>query len=575
MIHRSYKNKTASNTWKGLIFVFSVFICGSSVAQKYNTSIPDNGKIVSIYNWLITSPILSIESNEKNTHAAYPKDYLTSIGGEVSPKVQPEKIFKTPDGKNNSFKFYTWESDYINLTDIFGRPANVFTYLYSELGSAVNQDVYLHFGSNDSGKVWLNGELVIDHKTGRSAEPSQNVVKIRLKKGKNTLLLKINQFGGGWGVYAQVYGLNEHEQYENRFTKIFTRSAKNADILETKVICKEPGRYIGWPTISKTNTGELLAVFSGNRDEHVCPYGITEMIRSKDNGKTWTDPITINNTPLDDRDAGILETKSGTWVVSWFTSMAFDNERTFANHPEYKRHREKLQEETINYWLGNWTRQSLNKGKTWEKPVKQLSTAPHGPIELKDGRLIYVGTATINGEKKLAVEESNNDGASWNLISKIEIPDDENIDAYWEPHAVELSNGKLIAMFRYQPKDRSKCFLRQAESVDGGKTWTMTRKTNVWGYPPHLIKLKNDWLLLSYGVRKKPYSERACISKDGGKTWDIENEIVLSLSETSDLGYPASVQLDDGSILTIYYQIDKEGEKTSLMQTHWRLKNYQ
>ena len=126
-------------------------------------------------------------------------------------------------------------------------------------------------------------------------------------------------------------------------------------------------------------------------------------------------------------------------------------------------------------------------------------------------------------------------------------------------------------MFRYQPSDRSKSFLRQTESLDGGKTWTVTEKTNVWGYPPHLLKLENDWLLLSYGVRKLPYGERACISKDGGETWDIENEIVLSRSDSGDLGYPASIQLDDGSIITIYYQIDKSGEKTSLMQTHWKL----
>jgi len=39
-----------------------------------------------------------------------------------------------------------------------------------------------------------------------------------------------------------------------------------------------------------------------------------------------------------------------------------------------------------------------------------------------------------------------------------------------------------------------------------------------------------------------------------------------------DLGYPASVQLDDGSIFTIFYQIDQPGEKTSLMGTRWRLK---
>jgi hypothetical protein len=295
------------------------------------------------------------------------------------------------------------------------------------------------------------------------------------------------------------------------------------------------------------------------------------MIRSKDNGKTWTEPVTVNNTPLDDRDAGILETNKGTWLVTWFTSMAFDNDRSYLQHPEYKRHREKLNEETITKWLGNWTRRSLDQGITWEEPVKQLVTAPHGPIELKDGRLLYVGTTTINNQKKLAVEESNNDGITWNLLATIDIPKDESIDPYSEPHVVELSNGKLIAMFRYQPSDRSQSFLRQTESLDGGKTWTQTKKTNIWGYPPHLIKLKNDWLLLSYGVRKIPYGERACISKDGGKTWDIENEIILSLSDSGDLGYPASIQLDDDSIITIYYQIDKNGEKTSLMQTHWKL----
>jgi hypothetical protein len=115
-------------------------------------------------------------------------------------------------------------------------------------------------------------------------------------------------------------------------------------------------------------------------------------------------------------------------------------------------------------------------------------------------------------------------------------------------------------------------FLRQTKSYDGGKTWTETFKTKIWGYPPHLLLLKNGWLLLSYGFRKIPYSERVCISKNGGESWDIENEIILSLSGSDDLGYPASIQLDDGSILTIYYQIDKAGEKTSLMQTHWKLK---
>lgn len=52
-----------------------------------------------------------------------------------------------------------------------------------------------------------------------------------------------------------------------------------ADCLWTRVICKQPGRYIGWPTIASRQTGELLVVFSGDRDAHVCPWGKTQLVR--------------------------------------------------------------------------------------------------------------------------------------------------------------------------------------------------------------------------------------------------------------------------------------------------------
>lgn len=341
-------------------------------------------------------------------------------------------------------------------------------------------------------------------------------------------------------------------------------------IIDTKVICKQPGRYIGWPTITKTRSGELLIVFSGDRDEHVCPWGITQMVRSQDAGKTWSDPITINNTPLDDRDAGILETKSGTLLVSWFTSFAFDKSENFKRHPHWQRHAMKLDSEIRDRWFGSWTRRFVDSGKSWELPVKQHVSAPHGPIELTDGRLLYVGTGLQADQKILGVEESHDDGKTWQFMATINIPSDDSMKYYWEPCAVELTNKKLIAMFRYEPKDRSQCYLRQSESIDGGRTWTMTHQTPIWGYPPHIIQLQNGWLMVSYGVRREPFSERICISRDGGKTWDIQNEIMVSRAINSDLGYPSSVQLDNGSILTVYYQIDKQGEKTCLMGTHWR-----
>ena len=47
---------------------------------------------------------------------------------------------------------------------------------------------------------------------------------------------------------------------------------------------------------------------------------------------------------------------------------------------------------------------------------------------------------------------------------------------------------------------------------------------------------------------------RACFSNDQGETWDIGREVVLrDDGEHMDLGYPASIERKDGSILSTYY----------------------
>jgi sialidase-1 len=371
-----------------------------------------------------------------------------------------------------------------------------------------------------------------------------------------------------------------------------------AKIIEIKTICKQPGRflgpgteygvnenghpvilkkvqepdrYLGWPTIAKTVEGELIVAFSGDRDSHVCPWGKTQFIRSRDGGKTWSEAETVNNTPLDDRDAGLIQTTKGTLVVSWFTSMAFTRSYFDAAVQRYARHAEKISSEIKEKWLGNWTRRSEDGGKTWQAPVPTISTAPHGPIQLKDGRLLYIGNGLWKGKDTVTVEESDNDGRSWTVIATIPKPDDLPI-GFAEPHVLELKSGKLLAMFRYEPKDRSKCHLMQSESYDGGKTWSVVHSSGIWGYPPHLIQLKNGWVLVVYGYRRAPFGERACISRDEGKTWDLENEIILADAPDQDLGYPSSVQLSDGSILTVYYQSEQKGTSTFLISTHWQLK---
>lgn len=563
-----------------VLFAFNSFavFCNSRVPV---TLISKNSKAIAIQQWLLAGPFPSynIPSNSKNEglRSGYSNDFLQSIGGESKARIKEGTMILSPDGTKAVFACYQWDDPFIDLVKIYGESQNVCAYLYAEVESKEAQEVFFHVGIDDAGKVWLNGRLIVEHPMDGSAIQSQNRVKVMLKPGRNPVLVKVDQAAGKWGAYVEIYGSDANKAFEldqnyQLSGKYLDDKNKNATIIETKTLCKQTDRYIGWPTIAKTKSNELLVTFSGNRDAHVCPYGITQMIRSKDNGKTWSTTETINNTPLDDRDAGILETNQGTLLVSWFTSLAFENPKFYKIHPEWERHDEKLNKETKQQWLGNWTRRSTDMGKSWEEPVKQIVSAPHGPIVLADSSLLYVGTGEINSQRFIGVEVSQDDGQSWKLISTIEIPEGDSIKYYSEPHVVETSDGNLVAMFRYNPEDVSLSYLHQSESFDGGKSWTVAHKTPVWGYPPHLLQLSNGWLLAVYGVRRKPYSERACLSKDQGKSWDIENEIILSLSASGDLGYPSSVQLDDGSIFTVYYQIDQPGEKTCLMATHWKLK---
>ena len=62
-----------------------------------------------------------------------------------------------------------------------------------------------------------------------------------------------------------------------------------------------------------------------------------------------------------------------------------------------------------------------------------------------------------------------------------------------------------------------------------------------------------------------------CLSSDDGATWDAAGERIVQAAPNNDLGYPAAVQLSDGSIITVYYQVDEVGEKTCLMGTRWRV----
>ena len=368
-----------------------------------------------------------------------------------------------------------------------------------------------------------------------------------------------------------------------------------AEIKWVKPICVEKDRYIGWPTVCRLANGDILAVFSGDRDGHICPWGKVQMVRSTDDGETWSAPVTIANGILDDRDAGIVQLPDGEIVVTWFTSVAYRMPGILAKHPEYRRHDEKLDPEAVKAAMGYFLSRSRDTGKTWSKPekLKNCEQTPHGPIVLKDGSLLQIGrrtviaNATATGRYRrtiITVSRSTDAGRTWTVLCP-EIPDRDGENSkpfmFHEPHVVELADGTLVGMVRYHGDDGRKGlakdgngYMRQTVSTDGGKTWTPMAKTGMLGLPPHLIRLADGKLVCVYGRRLATpgFGEFAAISDDGGKTWDVANEISLAPSYCGDLGYPASCVLANGDILTVFYQSPGLGENQCLMATKWRVK---
>jgi VCBS repeat protein len=70
-----------------------------------------------------------------------------------------------------------------------------------EITTTGTTEIPLSLGSDDGLAVFVNGERVLADNQQRACAPDQNRVTIRLKPGKNTLLLKVTQGYGDWAFY--------------------------------------------------------------------------------------------------------------------------------------------------------------------------------------------------------------------------------------------------------------------------------------------------------------------------------------------------------------------------------------
>ncbi|MCA8996837.1 MAG: exo-alpha-sialidase [Planctomycetaceae bacterium] len=362
-------------------------------------------------------------------------------------------------------------------------------------------------------------------------------------------------------------------------TSSLTAGEPMAEVLATRVISPQPEYYCGWPTVARMKSGRLILVWSGRRQAHVCPFGTVECMTSHDNGTTWTYPRTLLDSATDDRDAGVLETPKGSLLVTTFTSLAYEPILAKAEQAgdwdeermtRWQGARDRLTADQRQADLGTWMLRSTDGGQTWSTRFDCLVNSPHGPIALSDGTLLYAGKQLWLENPRVGVAISKDDGVSWEWLAEIPARSGDDPNDYHELHAVQCDTGKIVVHIRNHSVSNSRETL-QTESTDGGRTWTEPHPIGVWGLPSHLLKLRDGRLLMSYGHRRPPFGNQARISEDEGETWSQP----MRISEDGtggDLGYPSTVELDDGTLLTVWYEKMRQFPHSVLRQATWRLK---
>ena len=331
------------------------------------------------------------------------------------------------------------------------------------------------------------------------------------------------------------------------------------------IVYREPGRLGGWPA----NHGiwswgnEILVGFSAayhkvneanrHQQDHNKPEE-PRLARSLDGGRTWTVEANPDLLP---------PAQGGREPADLKEPMDF-------SRPGFAM--------TLRF-LDNNTGPSLlwftcDKGRRWQGPFrfpqfgKGIAARTDYIVESNRSALAFLTQAKDNGREGRPICVRTTNGAlTWTLVSSI---GDEPSGFSIMPSSIRLPDGTLITTVRVHKGEGNR--IDSYVSHDNGSRWTLqgtVAETGAFnGNPPGLLRLKDGRLCVTYGYRSKPYSIRARLSRDDGKTWGD----ILTVRDGGvawDLGYPRTVQRPDGKLVTVYYFNDAPHSERFIAATIW------
>ncbi len=294
------------------------------------------------------------------------------------------------------------------------------------------------------------------------------------------------------------------------------------------------GNYKAGLTILPKGSLVLAVCHSNHAKDPARRRFLIAVYESADQGLTWQE---IGKTPLFGKEPSLTALPDGSLVLS--------------AQKDYFGPGAKLDEIYI--------ARSADGGRTWETQTLPGSDYPRNMIVEPDGTLLMIRalesgwSSKGKGSPNLQLCRSKDGGRTWQFSEGIV---DWNYSGFGEVSAIRLKSGRLLAALRRQiPGTRGEGFEDTVltESLDEGGHWSKPRPmVNTAEVHVYLTELKDGRVLATYSNYHLPWGVYAIVSTDEGKFWDLDRPIQLALSADIYVGWPVTLQLADGSLITSY-----------------------
>ena len=368
--------------------------------------------------------------------------------------------------------------------------------------------------------------------------------------------------GHRWPCAHEIlYGADWRDRFLEEHPELAGDARRHDLLLEPTPPMPEPGASGGglFPVVIQLDDGALAAV-TRTGAPHIGSGGELSLSLSNDGGRTWSAPAVVARGDVAEElgclDAALGQAGNGDLVLVY----GLDGRHDTTGRPTRRR---------TPGWSMRVTR-SPDRGRSWSESV-ELEPPPEEPALLLHPygqmRRLFDHTLVFNARgwyrpgayekhpglpaRMSYLYRSHDEGHRWGAPQLVAAGKTETA-------FLPLDEANWLAYARV-PQAASQF----ARSSDHGQSWHGWEPalpgpagTSPFRHPGSITRLQNGNVLVTYGHRQCPFGVRAIVSRDGGRTFDRDREYVIAASYLlEDGGYPSTVCLDDGMVVTLAYTV--------------------